>query len=149
MSKRNKLREKIGDLPAKLDPSVVAQVEKGVAAFNVETENEFEEQIALLQEFTADGPALIADAQRRRILYEFVHRFWGDAPSRGYPLLGRVAESLCLLLDNDVDQHGKQVAILEHHVAAVVSIWANRNQEEQLAEELVRSLEDSTREYKL
>ena len=148
MSKRNKLREKIGDLPAKLDPSVVAQVEKGVAEFNAETEGEFEEQIALLQDFAADGPALIADVEKRRTLFEFVHRFWGDAPSRGYPLLGRAAESLCLLLDNDVAPAHKQVAILEHHVAAVVSIWTNRNQKEQLAEKLVQSLEESTQEYK-
>ena len=148
MPKRNNLREKIGDLPARLDPSVVAQVEKGVAEFNAETEGEFEEQIALLQDFTTDGPALIGDAEKRRTLYEFVHRFWGDAPSRGYPLLGRAAESLCLLLDNDVAPPDKQVAILEHHVAAVVSIWTNRNQKEQLAEKLVQSLEESTQEYK-
>lgn len=148
MAIRNKLKDKIGAIPAKLDPSVIEHIEREVAAFNAEVESELGDKIARLQELAADGRALIGDAERRNNLYGFVHRIWGDAPSQGHPLLGRAAESLCLLLGNDEDHGEKESAILEHHIAAIVSIWANRDQGDRVADALVQSLEESTHKYK-
>jgi len=147
-AKPNKLRDKIGSIPAKLDPSVVQRVEIEVAAFNAEVKSELGDRIAEIQELSVDGHGLMDDSERRKTFYGFVHRLWGDAPSQGHPLLGRAAESLCLLLGNDDEHDSKQVAILEHHVAAIASIWGNRHQGDRLAESLVRSLEESTLKYK-
>ena len=148
MAKTDKLREKVGSIPAKLDPSIVQHVENEVATFNAGVESELGDRIAEIQELSVDGHGLMGDPERRKSFYGFVHRLWGDAPSQGYPLLGRAAESLCLLLGNE-DEHGpKQVAILEHHVAAIASIWGNRHQGDRLAESLVRSLEETTLQYK-
>lgn len=87
-----------------------------------------------------DAHGLMRDSDRRKTFYGFVHRLWGDAPSVGHPLLGRAAELLCLLLGNDDDHDSQQVAILEHHVAAITSTWGNRNQGDRLAEALIRTL---------
>ena len=122
MAETSKLREKVGDLPAQLDPAIVERVEAEVAAFNSEVEAEFGDEIAHLQELTSDGSGVMSDPERRRALYRYVHRVWGDAPSRGHPLLGRAAESLRLLLENDEPSDDMQIAILEHHVAAMASI---------------------------
>lgn len=148
MAKRNKLIDKTGPIPAKLDRSVVERVEKDIAAYNAEAEGALGEQIAELQALSTDARDLMADAEKRNNLYGFVHRLWGDAPSQGHPMLGRVAESLCLLLANEEDHGAKEAAILEHHIAALSSLWLNRNQEERVAEALVQSLEESTRQYK-
>ena len=148
MAKPNKLRDKTGPIPAEPDPSVVQRVEREVAAFNAEVESELGDRIAEIQELSMDAHGLMRDSDRRKTFYGFVHRLWGDAPSQGHPLLGRAAESLCLLLGNDDDHDSQQVAILEHHVAAIASIWGNRNQGDRLAEALVRTLEESTQKYK-
>ena len=149
MAKPNKLRDKTGPLPAKLDRSVVQRVEREVAAFNAEVESELGDRIAEIQELSVDVHGLMGDSDRRKTFYGFVHRLWGDAPSQGHPLLGRAAESLCLLLGKDDGHDFQRVAILEHHVVAIASIWENRNQGDRLAEKLVRSLEESTLKYKL
>jgi hypothetical protein len=145
---RNKLKDKIGPLPTTLDAATRLRAERLVASLNEDHSGLIGEHIVEVQALALAPASLDSDSERRTELFEHVHRLWGDATSLGHPLLGRIAASLCLVLGGETPIGARESDIVNHHVAALASLWDARDRPGRVALELVESLEESTRPYK-
>jgi chemotaxis protein histidine kinase CheA len=56
------------------------------------------------------------------MLFRASHDIKGDAATLGFPLAGRVAASLCRLLDHSPDQHRIPLVFVDRHVETIRAI---------------------------
>jgi len=82
-------------------------------------------------------------------LFRAAHDLRGEASTFGYPLVGEVCGSLCLLLDAAPDGRFLPAALVAQHVQAVRAMVAEKAKDttNSTARQLVASLSDITREY--
>ncbi|MCZ8314892.1 Hpt domain-containing protein [Phreatobacter sp.] len=100
-------------------------IERAEAALQ-ELSSEFEDWMAKeVERLTKARDAIAAtgfDAANRAAVYTAAHDLKGEAATFGYPLAGRVAESLCALLDGIADDTRLPVALVLQHVDAIRAI---------------------------
>jgi HPt (histidine-containing phosphotransfer) domain-containing protein len=84
----------------------------------------------------------------KAVLYRAAHDVRGQAATLGYPLAGRLADSLCLLLDQVTDRRIPST-LVDQHVAAIRAIVNERARDDgtPVARELVTRLIGVTDEF--
>lgn len=135
----NMLKAKVGGRIAAIDMAAVRRAEQALAELKTEFGNWINADIAKLVE-TRDRFAKTRSAETRDDLYRAGHDLRGQALTFGYPLVARMASSLCKLLD------GQDIAVpltlVDAHVDAIAAAVhqdikeANNRTARALAEEL-------------
>jgi HPt (histidine-containing phosphotransfer) domain-containing protein len=115
----NALKAKIGGpLPA-LDKNAIARAEAALAQLSDQFGEWILEELARLTEAWAGYEARGGDAASTAELHRRAHDLKGLAPTYGYPLVGRICNTLCKLTGEDVGADKPPMSLLRAHVDAV------------------------------
>lgn len=87
--------------------------------------------------------------EERDLLFRTAHDIKGQAATLGYPLAGRVAASLCLLLDLVADANQLPRELVRQHVLAIRAIVNEdaRDEKNEVARRLADRLDEVTGDY--
>lgn len=112
----NMLKAKVGGRVGGIDMAAVRRAEQALASLKDEFGDWIAADVAALAE-ACDGFKADTGAERRDALFRAGHDLRGQALTFGFPLVARVAASLCKLLDG----HGNAVPqpLIEAHVNAI------------------------------
>lgn len=100
----------------------------------------------LLKAWRAAEAADFEDGQRED-LFRTTHDLKGQAATLGYPAAGRVAGSLCLLLEHAGPAIRIPTELVGQHVQGIRAIVAEDARENPVAERLADRLEEVTKDY--
>ena len=114
----NMLKAKVGGTFAGLDMAAVKRAEQAMETLKVEFSDWIAKDISRLGEVYA---AFLADrgAARAGDLFRASHDLKGQATTFEYPLIARVASSLCKLLDELEPSEAVPLPLVEAHVDAI------------------------------
>jgi len=110
--------------PGGFDPAAIAQAEAAVAALAADYRNWVRADLAQLQEAWEKASAG-TEGRRTHLdaMFTTAHNIKGQAGTFGYPLVGRIAGSLCAYLRRA--ESAADLNILAAHVEALRAILAN------------------------
>ena len=118
----NALKAKIGGpLPA-LDQRAIQKAEAALAKLSDQFGDWIKEELERLLEAWAEYEKLGSTPQTKSELHRRAHDLKGLAPTYGYPLVGRICNSLCKLTSDEAIGVNPPIAILKAHVDAVRAI---------------------------
>jgi HPt (histidine-containing phosphotransfer) domain-containing protein len=118
----NALKAKIGGpLPA-LDQRAIARAEAALAKLSDQFADWIQEELARLVEAWAAYEKLGPSEANKAELHRRAHDLKGLAPTYGYPLVGRVCNSLCKLTSDEAIGINPPLPLLKAHVDAVRAI---------------------------
>jgi chemotaxis protein histidine kinase CheA len=112
----NMLKAKVGGRIAGVDMAAIKRAEQALANLKTEFEDWISTDVARLGT-TRDAFAKSANDDTRGELYRAAHDLRGQALTFEYPLIARMAKSLCNLLDG-ADGH-PPIALVDAHVDAI------------------------------
>ena len=105
-----------------IDLNAIARAEKALAALAVEFSTWMNNEIKVLEAARdiVRNQGLVDET--RAALFRAAHDVKGEASTFGYPLAGRIATSLCRLID-DIEAHGAiPLPLVDQHVDAIRAI---------------------------
>ena len=139
----NTLKAKMGS--GGIDPAAIARAEAAIEQIRSEFPAWMNDAVAGLSERHSEFAGSPNEA-RRAALFRASHDIKGQAATLGYPLAGRVAASLCDLLDSEL----RPAALVAAHVDAVRVIVRDQVKEESepTALALVQELERQSAELR-
>lgn len=150
LAPRNDLRKKVKSRHARPDePDPVAAAEAAVArmadsfdGWMVAETNRLGELFTLAEETEFDGEALEA-------FHRAAHDIKGQASTLGFPLAGRIAASLCRLIEAKLETGRLPRDLVEQHVQSVRAIILEqaREHESKTARRLADRLDEVTTDY--
>lgn len=118
----NALKAKVGGpLPA-LDQRAIAKAEQALAKLSDQFGDWIQEELDRLLEAWADFEAKGLTEQTKSELHRRAHDLKGLAPTYGYPLVGRICNSLCKLTSDEAIGINPPPSLLKAHVDAVRAI---------------------------
>ncbi len=112
---RNTLKDKVGGSGARIDMRMIERAEKAVEKLKTEFTVWIEADVSRLAACRT-AFAATPNAQTRNALYRASFDLKGQAQTFEYPLVGRVAVSLCRLLDRPDNPPS---ALIDAHVDAI------------------------------
>jgi HPt (histidine-containing phosphotransfer) domain-containing protein len=122
----NALKAKIGGpLPA-LDQRAIQRAEQALAKLSDQFGEWIKEELDRLLEAWGEYEKLGSDPHTKSELHRRAHDLKGLAPTYGYPLVGRICNSLCKLTSDEAIGINPPVQILKAHVDAVRAIVAGK-----------------------
>ena len=142
----NMLKSKVGGAASGIDMSAVKRAEKALETLKTE----FGDWIAAdVQMLATSRDAFLADpnAERQGDLYRASHDLRGQARTFEFPLVERVATSLCRLLD--APGAAKATMLVDAHVGAIHVIVRDKikDRADPMAATLARELESRVSEF--
>jgi Hpt domain len=142
----NTLKAKVGGSGGTLDMSAVKRAEEALATLKTEFGDWIAADVKML---TDSRDAFVADPsdERRGDLYRASHDLRGQARTFEFPLVERVAASLCRLLD--APGAGKALALVDAHVGAIRVIVRDniKDRSNAMASTLAKELEARVSEF--
>jgi len=108
--------------PGDIDMEVVKQAEAALATLKGEFSNWMQAECDRLESARAAMHGAGATSTTFAMLFRAGQDIKGDAATLGFPLAGRIAGSLCRLLDHAPDQHRIPLAIVDRHVEAIRAV---------------------------
>jgi len=143
------LRKKCKPLRGKaagFDP--IAQAEQELARLAVRFDTWMEDETVNLEQAFAAFAANPADEKAADALFRSAHDLRGQSETLGYPLAGRVAGNLSVLMESAADRSLIPPAIIEHHVNTVRAIVREKAKDDQnrVGSEIAARLEEMASE---
>jgi chemotaxis protein histidine kinase CheA len=118
----NTLKAKVGSTNGKIDEEAIARAEQALTQLQDQFSDWIEEEIALLMEarnqLKASGPS--DDAVDN--VYRHTHDLKGLGTTYNFPMVTRIAGSLCRLIDQLPERSKLPVSIIDSHVNAIRAI---------------------------
>lgn len=146
----NTLRQKVGGGFGGIDAGAVAKAEEALAAladqFGAWLQDEITKMDAAWAAIRAEGyTAATAEG-----LYFRAHDLKGLGGTYQYPLVTRLAGSMCRLLDNADERMGAPLPLLEAHIQAIKAVVRDKIQTDDhpIGKTLAEELEDQVAAFK-
>lgn len=146
----NTLRQKVGDGFGGIDAGAVAKAEEALAAladqFGAWLQDEITKMDAAWAAIRAEGyTAATAEG-----LYFRAHDLKGLGGTYQYPLVTRLAGSMCRLLDNADERMAAPLPLLEAHIQAIKAVVRDKIQTDDhpIGKTLAEELEDQVAAFK-
>jgi len=122
----NALKAKIGGgLPA-LDQKAIARAEVALLKLSDQFVDWITDELEHLSEAWANYEKTGGSESAKYELHRRSHDLKGLAPTYGYPLVGRICNTLCKLTSDEVSERQAPLALLRAHVDAVRAIVKNK-----------------------
>ncbi len=107
-------------LPARISrEDLIARAEKAIDSMRDEFAGWIQEEAEDLTKALAAWLETPTDAERTDDLFRRAHDLKGQAPTLGYPIVGRIATSLCELLSCRQVDLAELVSLTKNHVGAI------------------------------
>ncbi|HUJ02369.1 MAG TPA: hypothetical protein VLW75_01940 [Rhizomicrobium sp.] len=142
----NMLKVKVGGTLGGLDRGAILRAEKALDNIKSEFTNWIEADVARLSEYR-DAFEAKPDAEARAKFYRASLDLKGQALTYEYPLVARVAVSLCKMLHHDAESF--PLALIDAHVDAIRVIVRDKvqNKGDKITMALVAELEKQVAEF--
>lgn len=107
-------------LPARISrDELIARAEKAIDSMRGEFAGWIQEEADDLSKALSAWLEAPADPERTDDLFRRAHDLKGQAPTLGYPIVGRIATSLCELLGCNQVEPAELVSLTKSHVGAI------------------------------
>ncbi|MDO9077877.1 MAG: Hpt domain-containing protein [Brevundimonas sp.] len=118
----NTLRMKVGGGFGGIDANAIAKAEQALQAMSSQFGQWLQDEIVKLDKAQADIRALGYNAGTAEALYFRAHDLKGLGTTYQYPLVTRLAGSLCKLLDDPAKRIAAPVVLLDAHIDAIKAV---------------------------
>lgn len=127
----------------RIDPDAVARAEAALAAMSVNFEEWLKVEITKLDSAMALVVAQGRSDMSMEALYHRAHDLKGLGTTYGYPIISRIAGTLCRLIDTPDRRRASPLPLVEVHVEAIKAAARNqiRSDDDPVGYALVRELE--------
>ncbi|MFN3930753.1 MAG: Hpt domain-containing protein [Brevundimonas sp.] len=139
----NTLRLKVGGGFGGIDASAIAKAEEALKAMSSQFGQWLQDEIVKLDKAQSDIRAQGYNAQTAEALYFRAHDLKGLGATYQYPLVTRVAGSLCRMMDDPAKRMAAPVALIDAHIDAIKAVVRDQIQtdEHPVGRALAESLE--------
>ena len=117
----NPLRAKVGGFGG-IDADAIAKAEAALKAMSAQFGQWLNDEIAKLEQAQADIRAKGYTPETAEALYFRAHDLKGLGATYQYPLVTRMAGSLCKMLDDPAKRMGAPMMILDAHIDAIRAV---------------------------
>ena len=144
----NPLRAKVGGFGG-IDADAIAKAEAALKAMSAQFGQWLQDEIAKLDQAQAEIRAKGYTPQTAEALYFRAHDLKGLGATYQYPLVTRIAGSLCRMMDDADRRMQAPVAILDAHIDAIRAVVRDEIQtdEHPVGRELAETLEARVNEH--
>ena len=118
----NTLRMKVGGGFGGIDANAIAKAEQALQAMSSQFGQWLQDEIVKLDKAQADIRASGYSAETAEALYFRAHDLKGLGTTYQYPLVTRLAGSLCKLLDDPAKRTAAPVVLLDAHIDAIKAV---------------------------
>ena len=118
----NALRAKVGGGFGGIDANAIAKAEEALKAMSTQFAQWLQDEIAKLDKAQADIRSLGYTPETAEALYFRAHDLKGLGTTYEYPLVTRVAGSLCRMLDDPARRMDAPLIIIDAHVDAIRAV---------------------------
>ena len=118
----NTLRAKVGGRLGALDSEAIAKAEAALADLSDQFESWLMEEIKRLEDVQATIKAEGLTTENAEALFYRAHDLKGLGTTYGYPLITRIAGSLCKMMDDDEKRAGAPRKLVDAHLDAVRAV---------------------------
>jgi chemotaxis protein histidine kinase CheA len=145
----NTLRAKVGGGFGAIDARAIAKAEEALAAMAGQFSQWLQDELDKLEAARAAIKAQGLTAETAEQLYFRAHDLKGLGGTYQYPLVTRIAGSLCKLLDDAGKRLGAPMVLVDAHIDAIKAVVRDRIQtdEHPVGKALVEALEVRTAEH--
>lgn len=139
----NTLRMKVGGAFGGIDANAIAKAEEALKAMSAQFGQWLQDEIVKLDKAQSDIRAQGYNAQTAETLYFRAHDLKGLGATYQYPLVTRIAGSLCRMMDDADKRMQAPMAILDAHIDAIRAVVRDEIQtdEHPVGRELAETLE--------
>lgn len=124
----NNLRLKVGGRVGGIDPQAIAKAEEALKAMSAQFSQWLDDEIVKLDKAQADIRAQGYNAQTAENLYFRAHDLKGLGATYQYPLVTRLAGSLCKMMDDPAKRLAAPLVLIDAHVDAIKAVVRDKIQ---------------------
>lgn len=145
----NTLRAKVGGKMGALDPATLAKAEEALSSLSDQFDNWLDDEVTKLEKaqetIRNDG----LSPKNAEALYFRCHDLKGLGTTYGYPLITRIAGSVCKMLDEETIRMQSPRVLIDAHVDAIRAIVRGKIKDENhpVGVTLAETLEARVKEY--
>lgn len=126
----NTLRAKVGGKMGALDPATLAKAEEALSSLSGQFDNWLDEEVTKLEKAQETIRNEGLTEKNAEGLYFRCHDLKGLGTTYGYPLITRIAGSVCKMLDDDHIRMQSPRVLLDAHVDAIRAIVRGKIKDE-------------------
>lgn len=145
----NPLRAKVGGGFGGIDANAIARAEEALKAMSAQFGQWLDDEVVKLDKAQADIRSQGYTPETAEALYFRAHDLKGLGTTYEYPLVTRIAASLCRMLDDADKRMQAPLAVIDAHVDAIKAVVRDKIQtdEHPVGRDLVETLEARTAEH--
>jgi len=145
----NPLRAKVGGGFGGIDANAIARAEEALKAMSAQFGQWLNDEVVKLDKAQADIRSQGYTPETAEALYFRAHDLKGLGTTYEYPLVTRIAASLCRMLDDAVKRIQAPLAVVDAHIDAIKAVVRDKIQtdEHPVGRDLVETLEARTAEH--
>ncbi|SJM63932.1 hypothetical protein FM111_10015 [Brevundimonas diminuta 3F5N] len=145
----NPLRAKVGGGFGGIDANAIARAEEALKAMSAQFGQWLNDEVVKLDKAQADIRSQGYTPETAEALYFRAHDLKGLGTTYEYPLVTRIAASLCRMLDDADKRMQAPLAVIDAHVDAIKAVVRDKIQtdEHPVGRDLVETLEARTAEH--
>jgi hypothetical protein len=146
----NTLRMKVGGAFGGIDASAIARAEEALKAMSAQFGQWLQDEIVKLDKAQADIRTQGYNAQTAEALYFRAHDLKGLGSTYQYPLVTRLAGSLCKMMDDPAKRLNAPLVLLDAHVDAIKAVVRDQIQTDDhpVGKALVETLEAQVAQHR-
>ena len=145
----NPLRAKVGGGFGGIDASAIARAEEALKAMSAQFGQWLNDEVVKLDKAQADIRSQGYTPETAEALYFRAHDLKGLGTTYEYPLVTRIAASLCRMLDDADKRMQAPLAVVDAHIDAIKAVVRDKIQTDDhpVGRDLVETLEARTAEH--
>lgn len=145
----NPLRAKVGSGFSGIDANAIAKAEEALKAMSAQFGQWLDDEVAKLDRAGADIRSRGYTPETAETLYFRAHDLKGLGATYEYPLVTRIAASLCRMLDDADKRMQAPLPVVEAHIDAIKAVVRDKIQTDQhpVGLDLAQTLEDRVAEH--
>lgn len=145
----NTLRAKVGGGFGGIDANAIARAEEALKAMSAQFGQWLNDEVVKLDKAQADIRSQGYTPETAEALYFRAHDLKGLGTTYEYPLVTRIAASLCRMLDDADKRMQAPLAVVDAHIDAIKAVVRDKIQtdEHPVGRDLVETLEARTAEH--
>ncbi len=144
----NTLRAKVGGRLGALDQEAVAKAEAALADLSTQFEGWLMDEITKLDDVYATIKAEGMNVQNAEALFYRAHDLKGLGTTYGYPLITRIAGSLCKMMDDEAKRAAAPRLLVDAHLDAIRAVVRDqiKSEDHPMGKILAVTLEDRVKD---
>ena len=145
----NPLRAKVGGGFGGIDASAIARAEEALKAMSAQFGHWLNDEVAKLDKAQADIRSQGYSPETAEALYFRAHDLKGLGTTYEYPLVTRIAASLCRMLDDADKRMQAPLAVIDAHIDAIKAVVRDKIQTDDhpVGRDLAETLEARAAEH--